>query len=119
MVPWPIALLTLCYGALTAASAALVWKILSGSVAQPLPGALAWLVVCGAMMLGLPLLKPWARRLAILASAALLMLTLAVAGALVMSGRPGGAVLAALGSSVHVLVMRYLRRPSVKAHFIG
>ncbi|MDP3723442.1 MAG: hypothetical protein Q8R91_08105 [Candidatus Omnitrophota bacterium] len=117
MVPWPIALLTLFYGLIAALSAVMVWKVVAGMSERPLGWPLAWLVMSAGAMVGLPLLKPWARHLAIGTSLLLLGLTLAVAGALIVSGRPLGALLAACGAAVHVVVIRYVTQPRVKAWF--
>ncbi len=117
MVPWSIAVLSVGYGVLATVSLATVWKILGGAVDRPLIWPVAWLALSTTVMCGLPLLKSWARRLAIAGSVALLVTTLAVAGALVASGRPGLGLAATLGAGVHVLIIRYLQRPSVKAWF--
>ena len=117
MVPWPIALLSLLYAVLMTVSLGSVWKIVSGAVVRPLIWPLAWCMLSAAVMCGLPLLKPWARRLAIAGSIWLLVTTLAIAGALVAQGRPGLGLAAALGSGAHVLIIRYLQRPTVKAFF--
>ena len=117
MVPWPIAILTLCYGAMAAASAATVWKIIAGLSPQAIAWPLAWLVWSSATTCGLPLLKPWARWAAILGSLVLMVSTLAVAGMLVLAHRPIAALMATLGAAVHVLVIRYLQRPVVRAFF--
>ena len=117
MVPWPVALLTLFYGVLAAASAATVWKIATGMVTRPIGWPLAWLALCGAVMCGLPLLRSWARRMAILASALLAVVTVATAGLIVMAGRPLAALLATLSATVHIVTIRYLQRPAVKAYF--
>jgi len=117
MIPWPIALLCLFYAALTAASAAAVWKIATGASGQPLVWAAAWLSLSCAVMCGLPLLKAWARTLAVFGAILMAALSLAVAGLLVISGRPMEALLATLAAGVHVLIIRYLRRPAVRAMF--
>ena len=117
MVPWPIAILTLCYGAMAAASAATAWKITTGMSPQPIVWPLVWLAWSSATMCGLPLLKPWARWAAILGSLVLMLSTLGMAGMLVLSHRPLAALLATFGSAIHVLVIRYLQRPVVRAFF--
>ncbi len=117
MIPWPIALLTLFYGAVAAASAAMTWKIASGAVEQPVIWALAWLALSAGAMLGLPLLKAWGRRLAVFGSWLMTALALSLAALLVLNGRPGGALLSTLGAGVHILILRYLGRPAVKALF--
>lgn len=117
MVPWPIALLTLFYGAIAAASTAMAWKSLIGISHQPLIWALLWLALSASVMCGLPFLKRWARAAAIFGSVLMAVLILAVAGLLVMHGRPLGALLATMGAGLHLLIIRYLRRPSIKAMF--
>ena len=117
MIPWPVALLTLGYGALATLSLATAWKTLGGVIHRPLVWPLGWLALSAAVMCGLPLLKSWARRLAIAGSTLLMLTTLATAGLLVSAGRPGLGLAAALGAGVHVLIIRYLRRPAVKALF--
>ena len=117
MIPWPIALLTLFYGALAAASAATVWKIAIGLTDRPISWPLAWLAASVGLMCGLPLLKPWARQLAIAGSWMLVATTLAIAGLLARADRPIAALGATLGCTIHLIVIRYLGRPSVKVHF--
>jgi len=117
MIPWPIALLTVCYGIIAAVSAAAVWRVMTGSADRPLIWPAAWLLLSLAVMSGLPLLKSWARRLAIGGSVLLVVVTLSVAGLLVVAGRPLAGLAAAISASVHVVVIRYLNRPQVKAWF--
>ena len=118
MVPWPIALLTLFYAVVATLSASAVWKIAAGIVARPIVWPVLWLGLSSGVMFGLPLLKPWGRGLAIVASVAMALTTLAVAGLLVSTGRPVGGLLAAFGAGLHILVVRYLRRPVIKALFV-
>ena len=117
MMPWPIALLTLFYGAVAAASAAKAWRIMSGGLNQPLAWPLAWLTLFAGAMCGLPLLRAWGWRLAVAASGLMTLVMLATAGVLAISGRPHGAVLSTLGAGLQVLVIRYLQRPAIKAYF--
>ncbi len=117
MVPWPIALLALWYGALATSSAAMVWKILTGQLHQSLLWATVGFVFSGATMYGLVLLKSWARRLAVSVSCGMIALLLFVAGLLVMYGRPLGGILVAVAAGLHVMIIRYLQRQTVKAHF--
>ena len=119
MVPWPIALLTLLYGALAALELATVWKSVSGAGTKPVIVPLCWLALSAAIMFGLPLRKPWARRLAVWGAVLMLVSTLGLAAAIVASGRPGLGLAAAAGAGVHVLVIRYLGRPAVRAYFTG
>ena len=117
MVPWPIAFLTLFYAVVATLSAATVWKIAAGVVARPLIWPVLWLGLSSGVMFGLPLLKPWGRGLAIVASVAMVLTTLAIAGLLVAAGRPLGALLTTVVAGGHVLVIRYLRRPTVRNYF--
>ena len=117
MVPWPIALLALFYGLLAAVSGAGVWRIVTGEVSRPLAWPAAWLALSAGAMCGLPLLKPWARQLAIAGSAGLGLVTLGFALLIAGSGRPGLGVIGALLAGTHLIVIRYLRRPDVKAYF--
>ena len=117
MVPWPIALLSVCYGLVAAVSATLVWKVATGAAHQPLVWPVAWLALSGGIMCGLPLLKPWARRLAIVGSVWLMVVTLSVAGLLIIHGRPLAGLLATVGAALHVIVIRYLNRPQVRVWF--
>lgn len=117
MMPWPIAILTLLYGVIAAASGAAIWKISQGLSDRSPVWPAAWLALAVGVMCGLPLLKSWARALAMAGSVVLMAVTLSVAGILVMGGRPLWALLATLGAGVHVVIIRYLRRPSVKGYF--
>ena len=117
MIPWPIALLTLFYGAIATMSASAAWKVISGMSDRPILWPLAWLALAFSTMCGLALLKPWGRGLAVVGSVAMALVTLTLAGLLVAGGHPIGALLATLAASVHAIVIRYLNRPSVKVCF--
>ncbi len=117
MIPWPIALLTLFYGVLAAASAAGVLRILSGLDHRQLFWVAAWLILCSVVMCGLPLLKSWARMLAIIGSLLMTVMTLTVAALLVATDRPGIALAATFAAAIHVLIIRYLQRPVVQRLF--
>ena len=118
MIPWPIALLTVFFGALATISVARAVKILTGLTAGSLIWQLIWTVVCAGAMAGLPFFKPWARRLAVSGLIGMTVATLSVAGLLVMRGRPLAALLATCGSVVYMIALRYLGRPQVKAWFV-
>ena len=117
MIPWPIALLSLFYAVLAAVSAATLWKILTGESPQSLAWAAVWFGLSAGVMCGLPLLKPWARQLAVYVSTLLLVTTLAIAAMLAAKGRPLGALLTTLAAGLQAVVIRYLRRPAVTAWF--
>ncbi len=119
MIPWPVALLSFFYAVMATWSAAAVWRIASGTMDRPIVWPLAWLAVSVAAMCGLPLLKGWARQLALAGAWLLLALTLAVAAAWIRAGHPVVALAVTLSTAVHVTVIRYLGRPAVKAIFIS
>ena len=119
MIPWPIALLSLFYGLLAAVSGVGVWRIFSGTLHRPLLWPAAWLGLSAAVMCGLPLLKPWARQLAVVGSAGLGLVTLGFALLVTGAGRPWLGLLGALLAGTHLVVIRYLQRPQVKQWFGG
>ena len=117
MVPWPIALLALFYGALASLCGATLWKIAIGAGERSALWPLAWLALSAAVTCGLPLLKPWARRLAIVGAIGLGIITLGFALLIAGAGRPGLGFVGALMAGIQLVVIRYLRRPDVKAYF--
>jgi hypothetical protein len=118
MIPWPIAMLTLFYGVLAALSAASTWTIVTGASQRPLLVHLGWLALSGATTLGLPLLRPWGRRLAVWTSGALMAVLLAIAGLLVLAARqPVLGLATAVVAASQMIPIRYLQRPAVKAWF--
>jgi hypothetical protein len=117
MVPWPIALLSLFYGVIAAASAATAWKAVQGLSRQPVIWPLLWCAVAAGAMCGLALLRPWGRTLAVVGFTALCVVTLAVAGVLVTSAHPLAAIAAAVVAGLHIMAIRYLQRAKVKALF--
>lgn len=119
MIPWPIALLSLGFGLLTAVSGAAVCRVFLGAVSRPLLWPAAWFALSAASMCGLALLKSWARTLAIAGLAWIALVELSWAVLFVAASRPGGALLAALGAGIPMVLIRYLRRPQVKAFFEG
>ncbi len=117
MIPWPIALLALFYGVNATVSAATAWKIVFGAVDRPLLWPLAWLAVSAGAMFGLALLRPWGRVLAITGLVLIAVVALTYAGLFVMAGRPLAGLAATGLAGVQVVVIRYVRRPMVKALF--
>ncbi len=118
MVPWPIAVLSLVYGVIAAASAATAWRISAGLIDRPIIWPVAWLALSVAAMCGLALLKPWARTLAIVGLALIALVALAVAGLFIVAARPWVALLVTLGAGIPLVMVRYLRRPTVRAFFV-
>ena len=118
MVPWPIALLTLLYGAAATLSAATACKIIMGVSAQSLAWSLVWLMASGAATIGLALLRPWGRHMAMACAWLFLGTTLAVAALLVRLGHPVIGLVAAMSAAVHVVIIQYLRRSAVKKLFL-
>ena len=117
MVPWPIALLSLFYGAVAAASAATLWKSVSHGHASSVIWSLMWLILSAGSMCGVPLLRPWGWTMAIWTSGLLAVATLGLAGLLVANGHPAGGLAVSLSAGAQVLAIRYLQRPVVKACF--
>ena len=119
MVPWPIALLTLFYGVIATLSAATLWQIATGVITRPILWPALWLALSAGVMLGLPLLKPWGRGLAIAASVLMTLTTLAIAAGLISTGHPVASLAATVSAGAHVLAIRYLTRPAIKAYFVS
>ena len=127
MVPWPIALLTLFYGVITTLAVAHGWRLLISGDAMwavvesarltRIAWALVWVGVASVAMIGLPLRRPWGRNFAILTSWLLIVTTLAQAGVLVASGKPGLGLAVTFSVACHYLMIRYLKRPVVVAWF--
>ncbi len=118
MVPGPIALLSLFYGVIATIAAASIFKILAGASTQSLIWPLLWFGLAAGAMCGLPLLKSWARRVAIAGSIGMSLLMLGVAASYVSSAHPLAGLLTALLAGTHILIIRYLRRPDVKGYFV-
>ena len=118
MIPWPIAVLTMFYGVLAALSASSTWSIVTGASQRPLLVHLGWLALSGAATLGLPLLRPWGRQLAVWTSAALMAVLLVLSGLLVLEARePLLGLATAVAAAFQMIPIRYLQRPMVKAWF--
>ena len=118
MIPWPIALLSVFYGVIATSSASVLWQIAMGQTHRALIWQVMWFGLSAGATCGLALLKPWGRRLAIWTSILLMVVMLSIAGLLTLVARePLLGLVMTLGASLHVLVMRYLGRPSVKAYF--
>ncbi|MBI3324051.1 MAG: hypothetical protein HYZ92_02110 [Candidatus Omnitrophica bacterium] len=120
MVPLPIAILGLYYGTIAALSSAKLLRILSGTGAGSSAWQVLWLALCAAATVGLALLKPWGRRLAIW-TAGVLMATLLASALMVvgLTGRGRLALALACAAALQMLPIRYLRRPTVKRLFSG
>lgn len=118
MVPWPIGLLALFYGVIATSAAATAWRIMQGVTHQVLAVQAAWFGVSAGAMIGLALLKSWGRTLAVWTSVLLMVTMLAIAGLLALAaGQALGGLLVAAGAGLHMLAIRYLQRPTVKALF--
>ena len=118
MVPWPIALLSMGYTLLAPSSAVMTWRHLHGQVAGWVWSG-AWCAVSVVLVAGLATLKPWARRLAVWVSGALMVSALG-AGILAITQvppQPTRSLAATVMACVQVVVMRYLTRPHVRAWF--
>lgn len=117
MIPWPIALLSLFYGVLATVSVGMVWRIVAGTSRQSLIWALLWLGLSAGVMCGLPLLKAWARTLAVFGSVVMMVLMVMIAALLIGAGHPVAALLTTFGAGMHMIIIRYLRRPLVRQLF--
>ena len=119
MIPWPMALLALFYGVITAISAANAWQILTGSSGHPLLWPLLWTGLCAGAMVGLPLGKAWGRTLALIAAWWLTVSSVTTAAWFVSLQQPLLGLLVTLTSVLYVAIIRYLGRPTVKTYFEG
>ena len=119
MIPWSIGALALLFGIVATVSAATVWRILIGAVTRPLVWPAIWLLVSSGAMIGLPLLRPWGRTLAVAGLWLMVLVSVSVAAALIAGGRPLGALGAGCGAAVPLAAIRYLGRPTIKAYFAG
>jgi hypothetical protein len=106
------------YGVIATVAAASAWQILAGLSQKPLWSQVAWLVLCGGAMVGLPLLKRWGRWLAMVAAAWMVLTILAVAAWFVAMRSPGFGLVAALAVAAPALIIRSLQRPAVKTWFV-
>ena len=120
MMPWPIAIFAALYAAVGTSAAAMLWNLASGRPAagHPSAGWLAfWTALSAALVIGLMLMKPWARRLAVWSS--VLMMGAALVGAwMAATQAQARAGLIATGvATMQLVAIRYLTRPRVKAWF--
>jgi len=117
MVPLPIAGLAVYFALIAAYSAASAWKIVQGRADGSLAWALACLAVSVVTMLGLSLMRPWARRTAVFGLMFMAMLALAAAASCIAGSRPGMALAMTLSTLIPAISIRYLQRPLVKTFF--
>ena len=117
MIPWPIAVLALFYGAVAFYSAASLWKAVLGLSHQPVFWTVLWFGLSAAATLGLAWLKPWGRRFALGTSWLLIVSTLAVAALFIAARRPGIGLAVTFTTACHYLMIRYLKRPDVMIWF--
>ena len=118
MIPWPVALLTLFYGIIATSSASTLWKILTEVTQQSLAWQVLWPGLSGGAMCGLALMKSWGRALAIWTSTLLMVAMLVLAGLLAINAhQPLMGLIVACGAALHMVVIRYLGRPSVRSWF--
>lgn len=117
MIPWPIALLTLFYGAVAFYSAASLWKVVLGLSHQSVFWLSLWLVLSAAATTGLVWLKPWGRRFAMGTSWFLIISTLTVSALYIAAGKPSIGLVITFTTACHYLMIRYLKRPAVVVWF--
>ncbi len=119
MIPLPIALIAVFYAFVTAVSTVVVWRVLIGASTQLVVWPLAWTAVSVTAMYGLALLRPWGRAAAVWGFFGLTLMTIGASAGLIVVGEPGWGLLVTFTTVLYVLGIRYLRRPVVKALFVG
>ncbi len=119
MIPWPIAFLSMGYALLATSSAAALWRAVQGEAHASLVWQGLGGVLSGILVVGLAMLKPWARKLAIGASVVMMLGALGVAVMAVLQTHPQPlqGLMATGIAGLHLVVMRYLTRPHVKRWF--
>ena len=117
MIPWPIALLSVFYALIATSAAAQCYKIALGALDKPLAPQVAWLLVAGGAMIGLPMRRVWGRWCAIACAWWMTFTVLAIAAWLISQREPGWGLVAGLGTVVPLVAARYLTRPKVKSWF--
>jgi len=119
MIPWPVAFLAIFYAVLATSSAAILWQAGHGQLQRSLLWPGLWCGLSTLLVLGLALLKPWARKLAIWTSIVMMLGSLGVAGSAIVQANPEPirSLIATGIASAQLVVIRYLCRPAVKAWF--
>ena len=81
---------------------------------------LVWWAVSAMLVVGLALMKPWARMLAIIASTVMTVGALGMAIIAVLPAQPEGwrSLMATCMAGGHLIIIRYLTRPQVKGWFV-
>ena len=119
MIPWPLAALSILYGLLAFLSAVQMVTCIAQQSAAGVVWTALWLVLAAGACIGLPAQKEWGRRFAVVGAA--LFTVAAIIGAVVLvvhtPPQPQQALLETLLAGVALIVVRYLRRPIVKAQF--
>ncbi len=119
MVPWPVTIVIVAYAVLATVMGAELWRAASGGAAHLLM-PLIWCALCGTLVIGLSLMRPWARRLAVWVSWFLLLATLgsALVAVLHVPPQPRAAIWGTMLAALQALAIRYLTRPHVKHWFV-
>ena len=119
MIPWPLAALSMLYGSLAFLSAVHLMTCLAQRDVVSSIWLVLWLAVTAGACIGLPGQKEWGRRCAL--AGALLFLVTAIVVAfmalLVSPPQPRVALTVTLLAGAPMIILRYLRRPVVKAQF--
>jgi hypothetical protein len=110
MIPWPIALLSLSYVFIAAMAAKRAWLITTGLAGGSLLIQAVWLGLAGGAAIGLALLRPWGRRLAIWTSLSLMALFAGLATLAVAAREPAIGLATACLAGLQMVPIRYLRR---------
>ncbi len=119
MIPWPLAALSMLYGLLAFLSVVRLTACLAQHDVMSSVWTALWLAVTAGACIGLPGQKEWGRRCAV--GGAALFTAAAIISAVVVVVRvppqPRYALLDTLLAGAALIVMRYLRRPVIKAQF--
>ena len=119
MVPRPVAALTCLFAAVATVSGTILWKIMTGALQQSTLWPAAWLLLSVAATVGLPLMRPWAWRVALIGLVWMVLATLGTAWMFVVSGRPLVGLAATFAAGTLLVVIRYFRRRAIRAWFVG
>ena len=119
MIPWPLAALSVLYGLLAFLSAVRLVECIAQQSSAGIVWTVLWLVIASGACIGLPAQKEWGRRFAVVGAA--LFTVAAIIGAVVLVVRvpphPQQALLETVLAGVALIIIRYLRRPVIKAQF--
>ena len=119
MIPWPLAALAVVYGLLAFLSAVRVVTCLAVRDWLGVGWSGLWFAVTAVACVGLPAQRELGRKCAIIGAVLFLPVALRVAVQHVLQTppRPDGALISVALAGVAMIILRYLRRPVIKAQF--